>query len=244
MRASSQDYQEFRELLDHLKVQFGLSQKEVAKRLRVSPEMISRYVNERCNLPQKKLNQARILLEGLRNQDLYVEDSKTDSTEIGREGELSEKSKEFQLGSSYFRKQGDKLVHLLRENGLPLISYAKAGQDGFFEDFYPYGGADEYIKPLCTVKDPVHSFCIEVKGDSMEPRYLEGEIAVICTTSLYIPKDFVLIKTESGEVMVKQYFMKGKKIVAHSLNPKFEDRSFDPQEITHIFKIIGSQARE
>jgi phage repressor protein C with HTH and peptisase S24 domain len=242
-RATSQDYQEFRDILDQLKVLFGLSQKDAAKKLRVSEEMISRYVNERCNLPQTKLNQARILLEEFRNQSPFVENPKTDSTGTGRDAPISNRRGDPRKDSPLFRKEAVKLVHLLQEHGLPLISYARAGQDGFFEDFYPFGGTDEYVKPLCAVKDPLHSFCLEVKGDSMVPRYTDGEIVVICTTSPCLPKDYVLIKTESGEVMIKQYFVKGENIVAHSLNPEFEDRFFDPREVTHIFKIIGSQSR-
>ena len=65
-----------------------------------------------------------------------------------------------------------------RRRRMPVIGYAMAGKDGYFDDAgYPAGsGWDEVAFP--DLEDP-HCYALEVTGDSMTPVYRDGDIIIV-----------------------------------------------------------------
>ena len=61
---------------------------------------------------------------------------------------------------------------------IPVIGYAQAGNDGYFDDAgFPVGnGWDELV---CPHVDDKNAYALEVSGDSMEPVYRDGDIIII-----------------------------------------------------------------
>jgi phage repressor protein C with HTH and peptisase S24 domain/transcriptional regulator with XRE-family HTH domain len=61
---------------------------------------------------------------------------------------------------------------------IPIINRVAAGYPAEFTDLdYPAGIADDYIGQPPGLDDP-HAFAVRVVGDSMEPRYREGDIVL------------------------------------------------------------------
>jgi len=61
---------------------------------------------------------------------------------------------------------------------VPIINKVAAGYPQEFTDMgYPVGIADEYVSVPAEMADP-NSFAVRVVGDSMEPRYHEGDVVV------------------------------------------------------------------
>ena len=60
---------------------------------------------------------------------------------------------------------------------VPLIGFAQAGAEGFFDDAgYPTGGGWEEISfPGST---DAHAFALEISGDSMEPVFRDGDTVI------------------------------------------------------------------
>jgi transcriptional regulator with XRE-family HTH domain/SOS-response transcriptional repressor LexA len=62
---------------------------------------------------------------------------------------------------------------------IPVINKVAAGYGQEFTDLgYPVGMADEYIAAPADLDDP-NAFGVRVYGDSMEPRYHEGDVVIV-----------------------------------------------------------------
>ena len=83
---------------------------------------------------------------------------------------------------------------------IPLINKVSAGYPADFTDLdYPAGVADEYIV-MPDMTDP-NAFSITVCGDSMEPRFLEGDVLIISPARTVRSGDFCFVRIDShGEV--------------------------------------------
>lgn len=124
---------------------------------------------------------------------------------------------------------------------IPLISFAQAGNKGYFdEDGYPEGDAwDEVRFPDVDTAHDQAVFALEVNGDSMEPLYREGDVLVVSTTQPTRRGDRVVVRTRGGEVMAKELLRQtASKIELRSLNPDHETRILSPLDISWIARIL------
>jgi phage repressor protein C with HTH and peptisase S24 domain len=120
----------------------------------------------------------------------------------------------------------------------PLIGFAQAGQDGFFDDAgFPVGGGWEEVRFPGLETESVYA--LEISGDSMEPAYRAGDRIIVSPGSEVKPGDRVVAKTVGGEVMAKVLARKNTRIVElASLNPAYPVRSFKPSEIAWLARIL------
>ena len=122
--------------------------------------------------------------------------------------------------------------------GLPLIGFAEAGARGYFDDGgFPVGkGWDEVDIP--ALKDE-HAYALKVSGDSMQPAYRKGDVIVVSPSAPIRRGDRVVVKTNEGEVMVKQLARKTTKTVElQSFNPSHPDRTLAMSEVLWIARIL------
>lgn len=123
---------------------------------------------------------------------------------------------------------------------IPLLGFAQAGGDGYFDDAgFPVGGGwDEMSLP--EIGDP-HAYGLEIAGDSMEPVLRDGDTVVVSPAAPIRRGDRVVARTLAGEVMAKQLARRSaKRIELKSLNPAHRDRSFDLTEVAWVHRIIWS----
>lgn len=121
---------------------------------------------------------------------------------------------------------------------VPLIGFAQAGAQGYFDDAgYPIGGAwDE--APFPGFSDP-HAYALEISGDSMEPVFRDGDIVIVSPNSNIRRGDRVVVKTIHGEVMAKLLRRRSaRKIDLQSLNPKYDDVSVFVDDVDWIARIV------
>lgn len=120
----------------------------------------------------------------------------------------------------------------------PLIGFAQAGQDGFFDDAgFPVGGGWEEVRFPGLGTESVYA--LEISGDSMEPAYREGDRIIVAPGAEVKPGDRVVAKTVDGEVMAKVLARKNTRTVElASLNPAYPVRSFKPSELSWIARIL------
>ncbi len=121
---------------------------------------------------------------------------------------------------------------------IPVIGYAQAGDQGYFDDAgYPVGGGwDEVVFP--GVVD-AHAFALEISGQSMEPVYRDGDTIVVAPGADVRRGDRVVVKTTAGEVMAKQLARKSaRRIELLSINRAHPDRAFDLEEIAWMARIV------
>jgi repressor LexA len=81
---------------------------------------------------------------------------------------------------------------------VPVINHVAAGYPQDFTDLdYPAGVADEYVR-CPDVRDP-QAFAARVCGDSMEPKYHEGDIVVFSPNTPAKPGDDCFVRFGEGE---------------------------------------------
>jgi phage repressor protein C with HTH and peptisase S24 domain len=121
---------------------------------------------------------------------------------------------------------------------IPLIGFAQAGGDGFFDDGgYPVGGGwDEVGLPEIT--DP-NAYALEISGDSMEPVYRDGDMVIISPAAPVRRGDRVVVRTLEGEVMAKQLARRSaRRMELRSLNPAHPNYTFDLAQVAWLHRII------
>jgi phage repressor protein C with HTH and peptisase S24 domain len=121
---------------------------------------------------------------------------------------------------------------------LPLLGFAQAGTGGYFDDGgFPVGkGWDEV--PLPAVDDE-HAYALEISGDSMKPAYRDGDIIVVSPGTPIRRGDRVVVKTDDGEVMVKEMRRRtAKTLELQSLNPNHVDRTLAADDVAWIARIV------
>ncbi|MEM7494236.1 MAG: helix-turn-helix transcriptional regulator [Pseudomonadota bacterium] len=121
----------------------------------------------------------------------------------------------------------------------PLIGFAQAGSDGFFDDagFPVDNGWEEVQFPGGHDEDQLYA--LEITGNSMEPTYREGDRIIVSPTKDVRTGDRVVAKTQCGEVMAKTLKKRTTtQIELESLNKDHDLRTFKPSDIVWIARII------
>jgi phage repressor protein C with HTH and peptisase S24 domain len=121
---------------------------------------------------------------------------------------------------------------------VPLLGFAQAGAGGFFTDGgFPAGkGWDEVGLP--SVNDE-HAYALEISGDSMKPAYRDGDVIVVSPGAQIRKGDRVVVKTNDGEVMVKELKRRtAKTLELSSLNPNHVDRTLAAADVDWIARIV------
>lgn len=121
---------------------------------------------------------------------------------------------------------------------VPLLGFAQAGRDGFFDDAgFPAGqGWDEVEAPGAGEG----AYALEISGDSMAPLYREGDRVIVRPLSEPPRRgDRVVVKTAAGEIMAKEVArITARRITLRSLNPEHGDRTFELKEVAWIARIL------
>ena len=121
---------------------------------------------------------------------------------------------------------------------VPLIGFAEAGSGGFFDDGgFPVGkGWDEIAFPAVTDE---HAYALEISGESMQPTYRDGDVIIVSPAAPVRRGDRVVVKTKSGEVMVKELKRQtAKQVELKSLNADHPERTLSLEEVVWIARIV------
>ena len=123
---------------------------------------------------------------------------------------------------------------------IPVVGTVKAGYGALaFEEDY----GTEYA----AVKDPGQYFFLVVKGDSMEPRISDGDLALVHRQSTLENGELgVLVYGTEGEGTLKKYIRRGNAVVLHPFNPEYEDLVLKGEELEHLYiagKVVETKAR-
>ena len=121
---------------------------------------------------------------------------------------------------------------------VPLLGFAQAGRDGFFDDAgFPAGeGWDEVEAPGAGEG----TYALEIAGDSMAPLYREGDRVIVRPLSEPPRRgDRVVVKTAAGEVMAKEVArVTARRLTLHSVNPAYADLTLDWAEVAWVARVL------
>ena len=127
--------------------------------------------------------------------------------------------------------------HAVRQQ-IPLIGFAEAGQQGFFDDGGFPAGAGWDLVEAPTIHDE-HAYALEVSGDSMEPAFGPGDILIVSPAASIRRGDRVVLKTRAGEVMAKELLRQtATRIELKSLNPRHENPVLSTDQVDWMARIL------
>jgi len=121
---------------------------------------------------------------------------------------------------------------------IPLLGFAEAGASGYFDDGgFPAGkGWDEIAFPGVTDE---HAYALEISGDAMLPVYRDGDVIVVSPAAPVRRGDRVVVKTGSGEIMVKELKRQtAKQVELKSLNADHPERTLTLEDVVWIARVV------
>ncbi len=120
---------------------------------------------------------------------------------------------------------------------VPVINKLSAGYPVDFDDLgYPVGIADDYVR--CTDLHDPNAFAVRVVGDSMEPRFFEGDIVVFSPAMEVVSGDDCFVRfTMPHETTFKRvFFESGDKVRLQPRNEKYPPKTIDSSRINGIYR--------
>ena len=144
------------------------------------------------------------------------------------------------------------------ESQIPVVGTVRAGYGALaFEE--------DYGKEYACVKDPENYFFLVVKGDSMEPRISDGDLALVHRQNTLDNGDLgvlvygadgegtlengdlgVLVYGADGEGTLKKYIQRGNSVILHPFNPAYEELVIKGEELDHLYiagKVVETKAK-
>lgn len=120
----------------------------------------------------------------------------------------------------------------------PLLGFAKAGSDGYFDDAgFPVGDGWEEVRFPGLGAENVYA--LEITGDSMEPVYRRGDRIVVAPGMTVRKGDRVVARTMKGEVLAKVLGRTTAQMVELlSLNPAYAPRELPRAELAWMARIL------
>jgi len=132
-------------------------------------------------------------------------------------------------------------THLSPE--IPVVAFASAGPAVAFTDQgYPAGVGMYSLERPPHFSDP-NGFGVEVSGDSMVPKYEDGQVVIVDTRKRPVSGDFAVVGLISGDKYVKRYREAGGRVLLESVNPLYPPVVVEPREIRFAYKITWTRER-
>ena len=168
----------------------------------------------------------------------------------------AENQKWRQIVKNLIDKKGDanRLAELLAESDLnveqenlplapgrlvPVINKVSAGYPTDFNDLdYPVGIADDYIR--CPDLHDPNTFAVRVVGDSMEPKFREGDIVIFSPAAEVHNGDdcFVRFAMPHETTFKRVFFESDNKIRLQPRNEKYSPTIVDGKRINGLYRAV------
>ncbi|UCE99304.1 MAG: helix-turn-helix domain-containing protein [Planctomycetota bacterium] len=122
---------------------------------------------------------------------------------------------------------------------VPVINKVAAGYPADFNDLdYPVGVADDYVR--CPDLHDPNTFAVRVVGDSMEPKFCEGDIVVFSPAAEVHNGDdcFIRLATPHETTFKRVFFEPDNQVRLQPRNEKYSPIIIDGKRINGIYRAI------
>lgn len=193
------------------------SQSEISKMLGVTQQAVGKWETGRSTPDPQTVARLAEILDTTADALLGLQQVPTEAPAVGRNA---------------FSRYTESLV--------PVVGTVRAGYGALaFEE--------DYGKEYASVKDPQNYFYLVVKGDSMEPRISDGDLALVHRQSTLDNGDLgVLVYGADGEGTLKKYIQRGNSVILHPFNPAYEEMVIKGEELDHLYiagKVVETKAK-
>ncbi|MBE6894910.1 MAG: helix-turn-helix domain-containing protein [Ruminococcaceae bacterium] len=123
--------------------------------------------------------------------------------------------------------------------GIPVIGTVRAGYNALaYNDDYGY----EYA----NVRNPEDYFYLIVKGDSMEPRIKDGDLALVHKQPTLNDGDLGVIVYGDNEGTLKKFSRRGNTIILSPFNPDYEPKIISGEDLNNVYiagKVVETKTK-
>lgn len=125
------------------------------------------------------------------------------------------------------------------ENQVPIVGSVRAGYGALALE-------EDFGTEPANVKDPNNYFYLLVKGDSMEPRIQDGDLALVRKQQTLDDGDLGVVVFGEGEGTLKRFLRRGNAVVLQPFNPSYEALIIKGEELDDLYiagKVVETKAR-
>jgi len=122
---------------------------------------------------------------------------------------------------------------------IPVINRVSEGYPADFDELgYPVGFADDYVR--CTDLHDPNAFAIHVVGDSMEPKFIEGDIVIFSPAEDIASGDdcFVRFATPHEATFMRVFFEDQDSVRLQPRNEKYPPQVTEGKRITALYRAV------
>ena len=122
---------------------------------------------------------------------------------------------------------------------IPVIGTVKAGYGALAYE-------EDYGKEYARVKDPSSYFYLVVRGDSMEPRIHDGDLALVHRQPTLENGDLGVVIFGEGEGTLKKFIRRGNTIILQPFNNVYAPQIIMGEDLEHLYiagKVVETRAR-
>lgn len=136
-------------------------------------------------------------------------------------------------GESYIQLDGRPIA-----STVPLLGFAEAGQDGFFDaNGLPTGGSWDKVN-LPTASES-GTYALEITGRDMLPLYRDGDLVIVSPTAQIRRGDRVVVRLNNGDIIARiLHRQTADTVELQALDGSGEPRVFDMNGITWLARIL------
>lgn len=199
---------EIGERIKEYRIRLGLGQDELAAKCGISGQSIHRYESGKSNPREVILGKlARIF--GISVHELKTGEKEKPSIDL----------EPVQLPTNFVRIN----VYGTVPAGMPTEAIENIVDEVYIDEKMTRGGK-EFIG-------------LKVKGDSMYPRFLDGDTIVIEKTPDFNNGDIIVVYVDNYEATLKQGYRDGNILKLHPINPEWQDREYNMNKID--IQVLG-----
>lgn len=138
-------------------------------------------------------------------------------------------------------------IERIPTNAVPIINRVSAGYPRDFTDLsYPRGIADSYVS--CPDLPDPDAFAARVFGDSMTPKYREGDIVIFSPAASCKNGDDCFVRFDDAQTTFKRIFFESADDNAEMIrlqprNEKYRPRTLPREQITGLYKAVFKMQR-
>ncbi len=111
---------------------------------------------------------------------------------------------------------------------VPVLGTVKAG-------FGALAYQEDYGSEPANVKDPGQYFYLIVRGDSMEPRIHDGDLALVHRQPTLESGELGVVVYGEGEGTLKKYIRQGQAVILQPFNPAYPSQVIAGEELEHLY---------
>ena len=117
---------------------------------------------------------------------------------------------------------------------IPVIGWAHAGQAGSYDEIPP-----DWQQKIPTECPDVKAFGVQLEGDSMEPKFSDGDLLIIQPSHSAYSGCFAVARFTDDAVVLRRLEMTGGVIRLIPLNERYPVTEHQPEEFSWIYPVWG-----